>query len=257
MRLGVVHHYDAWWRSPPSARHDLDVRGPIALVGSGEYLPVLTEVERALIAGRPPRFVQLATAAAPEGPLSLAHWHDLGRQAAERLGVEQVVVPVTDRTSAEDPANAALVEGAGLIYLSGGNPPFLARTLRNTAVWRAIHTQWEAGAALAGCSAGAMALTGQVPDLRNPGAPDEDGLGVVPHLRVLPHFDRIAAFVGVEAVQAFVERAAAGVTVLGIDEDTAIVGGPHEWLVQGRQSAWVLTPEGRTEYPSGAALTVS
>ena len=44
---------------------------PIALVGSGEYLPVMTEIEGALIAGRPPRYVQLATAAAPEGDSSL------------------------------------------------------------------------------------------------------------------------------------------------------------------------------------------
>ena len=58
--------------------------GPVALVGSGEYLPVLEDVERLLLAGRPPRFVQLATAAAPEGPASLARWHALGRASAER-----------------------------------------------------------------------------------------------------------------------------------------------------------------------------
>ena len=50
--------------------HDALVRstaGPLALVGSGEYLPVLEPLERALLEGRPPRYVQLATAAAPEG----------------------------------------------------------------------------------------------------------------------------------------------------------------------------------------------
>jgi hypothetical protein len=76
--------------------------GPLALVGSGEYLPVLEDVERLLLHGRPPRFVQLATAAAPEGQASLAHWHALGRASAERLGVQQVVVPVVDRISADD-----------------------------------------------------------------------------------------------------------------------------------------------------------
>ena len=101
------------------------MRGPVALVGSGEYLPVLEQVEAALIAGRPPRFVQLATAAAPEGQASLARWHDLGLDSARRLGVEQVVLPVVDRVSADDDALASLVEGAGLVYLSGGNPPFL------------------------------------------------------------------------------------------------------------------------------------
>ena len=65
--------------------------GPLALVGSGEYLPVLEDVERLLLQGRPPRFVQLATAAAPEGPSSVGRWHALGRASAERLGVQQVV----------------------------------------------------------------------------------------------------------------------------------------------------------------------
>ena len=72
----------------------------------------------------------------------------------------QVVVPVVDRISADDPELAGLVAGAGLVYLSGGNPPFLASTLRGTRVWAAIEDAWRAGAALAGCSAGAMALTG-------------------------------------------------------------------------------------------------
>src|SRR6478672_2263245 len=166
--------------------------GPVALVGSGEYLPVMEDVERRLIAGRPPRYVQLATAAAPEGPGSLARWHELGRASAERLGVQQVVVPVVDRISADDPELAGLVDGAGLVYLSGGNPPFLAATLRDTAVWRAIERAWQAGAALAGCSAGAMALTAHVPDIRHPMRAAEAGLAAVPHLRVLPHFDRFA-----------------------------------------------------------------
>src|SRR5690242_11046512 len=73
------------------------VPGPVALVGSGEYLPVLEPLERRLLDGRPPRYVQLATAAAPEGPASVGRWHALGRAAAERLGVQQVVVPVVDR----------------------------------------------------------------------------------------------------------------------------------------------------------------
>ncbi len=228
--------------------------GPLALVGSGEYLPVLEEVERDLLAGRPPRFVQLATAAAPEGPASLARWHDLGRRAAERLGVEQVVVPVVDRETADDPALAALVEGAGLVYLSGGSPPFLARTLRGTAVWRAVHAAWQGGAALAGCSAGAMALTGHVPDLRHPLRDADPGLGAVPHLRVLPHFDRFASWLPDLVLTRIVETPP-GVTVVGIDEDTALVGGPHVWEVRGRQSVWVLTADGRTEHPAGSTLS--
>ena len=228
--------------------------GPLALVGSGEYLPVLEHVERRLLQDRPPRFVQLATAAAPEGLASLTRWHELGRLSAERLGVQQVVLPVVDRVSADDEELAGLVEGAGLVYLSGGNPPFLAATLRGTAVWRAIERAWRGGAALAGCSAGAMALTGHVPDLRHPMRPAEEGLGAVPHLRVLPHFDRFAGRLPDALLTRLVDTPP-DVTVLGIDEDTALVGGPHEWEVLGRQSVWVLTADGRTEHPSGSRLS--
>ena len=229
--------------------------GPVALVGSGEYLPVMESLERWLLAGRPPRFVQLATAAAPEGVRSLSRWHELGRLSAERLGVQQVVVPVVDRVSADDPEIAALVDGAGLMYLSGGNPPFLARTLRGTRVWAAIESAWRGGAALAGCSAGAMALTGRVPDIRHPLREPELGLGAVPQLSVLPHFDRFAGRLP-DGVLTRMSNPPDGIVAVGIDEDTALVGGPDEWEVVGRQSVWVLGGDGRHEYPAGSVLQI-
>jgi cyanophycinase-like exopeptidase len=227
--------------------------GTLALVGSGEYLPVMLAIEAALLEGRPPRFVQLATAAAPEGEGSLARWHDLGRAQAERLGVQQVVVDVRTHDDAADPAMAARIEGAGLVYLSGGNPRHLAATLRGTSVWAAIEREWREGAALAGCSAGAMALTGWVPDLRALGRQADPGLGLLPHLRVIPHFDRMLGWVPDLLVRALL-RAPDGVTVLGIDEDTALFGGPEEWLVRGRQSVWVLGDGDRQEYAAGTSL---
>ena len=226
------------------------VTGPLALVGSGEYLPVMQPVEALLLEGRAPRYVQLATAAAPEGDESLQRWHQLGRDQAERLGVEQVVVDVRDRRDADDPALAALIEGAGLVYLSGGSPQHLAQTLRGTAVWAAIQETWAGGAALAGCSAGAMAVTGWVPAMRDLGRHPDPGLGLLPHLRVIPHFDRMLGWVPDILTRALL-RPPEGVVVLGIDEDTALVGGPEEWVVHGRQSVWVLSEGHQESYASG------
>jgi cyanophycinase-like exopeptidase len=228
--------------------------GPIALVGSGEYLPVMAGIEGALIAGRTPRYVQLATAAAPEGRESVSRWHRLGREQADRLGVEQVVVDVETREDADNPAYAAAVEGAGLVYLSGGNPAYLAETLRDTAVWRAIVAAHHAGAAIAGCSAGAMALSDWAPRMRSLTSEQPSGLGLVPHVRVIPHFDRMLSWVPDLLRHAFI-RLPEGSTLLGIDEDTALVGGPHEWEVQGRQSVWVLGPSSRVEHPAGSTVT--
>lgn len=228
---------------------------PIALVGSGEYLPVMTDIERSLIEGRAPVYVQLATAAAPEGDDSLARWHRLGREQAERLGVTQVVVDVRTREDADDPAHAALVEGAGLVYLSGGNPAYLAETLRDTAVWRAIVAAHEAGAAIAGCSAGAMALSDWAPRMRDLVHPEQPtGLGLVPHVRVIPHFDKMLGWVPDVLRNALLHKPD-GTMLLGIDEDTALVGGPHEWTVRGRQSVWELGEGKRVEHPTGTTLT--
>ena len=227
---------------------------PVALVGSGEYLPVMTEIEGALLAGRAPKYVQLATAAAPEGDESLARWHRLGKEQAERLGVEQVVVDVRTREDAESAELARLVEGAGLIYLSGGNPAYLADTLRQTRVWHAIVAEHEKGAAVAGCSAGAMALSDWAPRVRSMRSDHPTGLRLIPHVRVIPHFDKMLAWVP-DMLRNALLGLPEGSVLLGIDEDTALVGGPHEWTVQGRQSVWVLGHGKRIEHKAGSTLT--
>ena len=227
--------------------------GRLALLGSGEYLPSMEHVERALLVGRPPRMAQLATAAAPEGPDSLAYWHRLGRDAAERLDVEQVVVPVTDRASADAAENAALLEGVGLVYLSGGNPSFLAEALRGTEVWSAIRSAWEGGAALAGCSAGAMALCGRVPSVRDPQREPGEGLGLLPHLQVLPHFDRFARRLS-SSDRARLLDAADGVLTVGIDEETALVGDGETWQVLGRGCVEVFDGDESRRFSDGEHL---
>jgi cyanophycinase-like exopeptidase len=231
--------------------------GPLALVGSGEYLPVMADVEARLLAGRAPRYVQIPTAAAPEGEQSLRRWLDLGAAQARRLGVEQIPVVARDRAEADSSELAALVDGAGLVYLSGGNPAFLAKTLRGTRLWGAIVAAWRSGTALAGCSAGAIALTGWVPSMRALDRAPDPGLGIVPNLRVLPHFDKMLGWVP-DLLTRAVLRPPAGTLVIGIDEETAIVdmaGAGQSWQVHGRQQAWVLSDGKRRGFAAGSTLT--
>ncbi|MGH7748225.1 MAG: Type 1 glutamine amidotransferase-like domain-containing protein, partial [Candidatus Dormibacteria bacterium] len=111
---------------------------------------------------------------------------------------------------------------------------------RDTAVWRAIRAAWETGTALAGCSAGAIALSAVVPDPRSTEIGRiEPALGVVPHLAVIPHFDRFDRVLPRLATR-IRDEAPAGVVTVGVDEDTALVGGLEEWTVRGRQRAWVI-----------------
>lgn len=233
--------------------------GRLALVGSGEYLPVLTEVEEWLFADNARVYVQLATAAAPEGDERLSYWHDLGRTAAERLDAEQVVIDVRNREDAMDSAWVEPIHRAGLIYLSGGNPTYLADTLRGTPVWQAIQDRWRAGAGLAGCSAGAMVMGGSIQHFRRPGAAPADGLGVVPQARILPHFDRYTRWLPDIALRPLGSR---DVTVLGIDEDTALIAqdpgdaGPWPFTIRGRQQAYVVDRDGGRRIADDVLLAV-
>ena len=69
--------------------------GLLALVGAGEYLPVMAELEATLLkAGQSKRFVQLATAAGQESGERLMFWQGRGGEQAERIGAEQIFIPV-------------------------------------------------------------------------------------------------------------------------------------------------------------------
>jgi cyanophycinase-like exopeptidase len=230
-----------------------DQAGLLALVGSGEYLPVMADIEASLLAQRPSRYVQIATAAVPDGPAVVERWQRLGVEQAERIGVTPVTLSVATRDDANNPEIVQMLEGAGLIYLSGGNPNFLADTLRDTLLWTAIEAQWRAGASLAGCSAGAMVMAAWVPSIRHPREGGTPGLGLLSHLRVIPHFDAFFKRMPDIATR-FLVGHDDSVTVVGVDEETAIIGGPEEWVVRGRSSAWILKGSDRQQFRSGETL---
>src|SRR5579863_561268 len=204
--------------------------GPVALVGSGEFLDVMVPVDAGLLEGRPRRAVIVPTAAAQEGDERLSYWLELGRSHYEAMGVEPVGLDVRTRPDAEDPAIAALVEGAGLVYLSGGDPHHLSDTLRASALWLAIVAAWRKGAALAGCSAGAMALTSGAPDdllptggasRRAPAHPRvANGLELIGGLAVIPHFDQMERW-RPGALEWFASWQPEGASLVGIEEHTA------------------------------------
>ena len=179
-------------RQPRGVDMAVDVTpGPIALVGSGEYLPVMLEIERHLIEGRPPKYVQIPTAAAPEGPAVLAKWTRLGAEQAERLGVEAVPPVVHDRAEADDPRSPSRCAGPASSTCRAGTRHASPRRCVTPPCGREVLAAWRGGAALAGCSAGAMAMTRWVPHLRALHRPADQGLGLLPHLRVIPHFDKM------------------------------------------------------------------
>ena len=66
--------------------------GSLALVGSGEFLPAMSDFEKSLIDdgvknGKAARYVQIPTAAGQESAERLQYWENLGRTQAELLNV--------------------------------------------------------------------------------------------------------------------------------------------------------------------------
>lgn len=233
------------------------VPGPLALVGSGEFLPQMVAVDRWLLQDRAPRVAIVPTASGEEGDASVDRWVQLGVDHYRAMGIEPVPVRVVNRSDADDERFVSLLEGVGLIYLSGGNPGYVARTLRDSVVGAAIAQAWRSGVALAGCSAGAMVLTDEVPDVRHPQRPIERALSIVDGVTVIPHFDRMHRW-----DPSFLERAVAqlgpGRHLVGIDEDTAMVGGPERWTVMGRQRVTVFAAGGGSQvFGAGDQLTIS
>jgi cyanophycinase len=231
------------------------MNGLVALLGSGEYLPVMNEIDRYLLKqavpdGRVPRVICLPTAAGMESDASIERWMNMGREHFRALGADVVSLRLTNRSGAENPDFADQIESADLIYFSGGNPTYLFETMQNTLAWKAVQTAVARGAAFAGCSAGAMFVGEFLPDLRGFSLRHKKAFGILPHSHIFPHFDRMAAWRGVTIpiLQSLIQS---DEYALGLDEDTALVGNlDGTWQVMGRQKVHIIT---KTEYKAAVA----
>lgn len=220
--------------------------GSLALVGSGEYLPEMLELEKSLIAdgvarGKQAAFVQIPTAAGQESPDRLRFWRDLGLSQGERIGVPSHFLPIYNREDAMNLDYADLIRDSALIYLSGGDPHHLAGSLIDTPVWQAIIEGWRSGSSLAGCSAGAMVMSSHVPNFRMSKQPPTRGLGLIPDIRVIPHFNKFFKWIPDSAAKVLLNLPTDSI-LLGIDEMTALIkrAGESDWQVEGLAKVHVL-----------------
>jgi len=242
--------------------------GALALVGSGEYLSQMDETDRFLLdtLGGPAaaRVVVIPTASALELGMP-ERWNNMGVDHFRALGAQVSPVMLLTRDDAQDERVLADLRGADLYYFSGGNPEHVIETLRDTPAWQIIRAGYAAGAVLAGCSAGAMMLGGYTLSVRAVmrGQPPRWllGFGVAPGIVLLPHFDRVADFAGAEMFRAILAAAPPDTTLVGVDEDTALVhtpnGAERRWQVFGRQTVSVFDREGgRAIYRAGDAVAL-
>ena len=230
--------------------------GSLALVGSGEYLPQMREFEKSLIDdglanNKKPIYVQIPTAAARESESRINYWRSLGEVAANSLGVSQSFLPIFTQDDANNPELLKNVDDSALIYLSGGDPHYLAETLRDTMLWDLILKNWQSGGSLAGCSAGAMALSSYVPHFRLSRAKPTQGFGLLKEVRVIPHFDKFFKWIPDSAAKHLLDLPGDS-TLIGIDEDTAVVKRANkDWQVWGRGKLHLLKGENPGQFGAG------
>ena len=148
----------------------------------------------------------------------------------QQLGAtDAATLPLIDRQSAEDAELVHSLRHAQMIYMLGGFPQHLARTLAGTSAWEAMQQAWQAGAVIGGSSAGAMVLCEFYYD------PTEDrllpGLGLLPAACVLPHHDTFGRNWAPR-----VRRLLPDVTMIGIDEETGMLNDTNgaRWQVYGK-----------------------
>jgi cyanophycinase len=227
--------------------------GPLALVGGDELNPGNEPQDEVLVraAEDGPAFV-LATAAGRQRPeaavANAVRWF-------AGLGLRVEELPATRRSDAKDRANVARAGEGRFFYLVGGDPGLVPKVLAGTPLWDAIVEAWAGGAALAGSSAGAMAL-GEWTLVRER-MPGDDrrrylpGLGLVPGMAVLPHFETFGHR-WVDGAEGAAPRN--DVVLLGIDERTAALHHEGGWRAFGDGGVTVIAGGERRRFASGEAI---
>lgn len=205
--------------------------GTLALVGGAEWRAGC-EFDRDLLArSGADEVLVLPTGAAFEQPDRLL---EVASRWFADLGASVRPHRVLTRADALDPANVEPIRAARFVYVAGSSPMHLRSVLKDSPVWDALVAAWQGGATLAGTSAGAMVLCDPMVDPR--GGALTLGLGLLPQLAVIPHFDTWSE----DKAKRTVKIAPAGMPLVGVDERSALLRAPDgTWSAAGAGSVTV------------------
>ena len=235
--------------------------GWFGLLGSGEFQEWSRPVDSWLLdrVTGDGRVLIIPTASAPEGDEVFTAWAEQGLEHFATAGAAAEVLEVRDRTDADDASIAEQVVGASLVYFSGGNPAYLAGALRNTALLRAIIDGLDRGMGYVGCSAGMACLGRRAPDSSAGSFSPEmwrQGLEIFPRTWLGPHWEMLDRFApGI--VEEMVRTVPIDDLLLGVDEQTAMVGDGDRWQVLGRGSVHVRAGDAWKRFSSPEEIPLS
>ncbi|HUC78827.1 MAG TPA: Type 1 glutamine amidotransferase-like domain-containing protein [Candidatus Saccharimonadales bacterium] len=209
----------------------------IVLYGSGEFTPLVNEIDKYLIEKYKLKTVAvIPTAAGQESDVD--KWIAMAKTHFANLNIKVIPVPVHNKTQANDLALVNLVKDADWIFYSGGSPNYLLETMDGSKLWEAVLVRLNNGALLSGSSAGAMIMGKYVlaPSFRALVSPSKNiwhkAFGLVEYT-IIPHFDHFKRQPGL--INKLLDRSLtkAGSSLMGIDENTAIILDSNEPVVLG------------------------
>lgn len=232
--------------------------GMLGLFGSGEYTTQMLPIEEKLVragidSGKTGGYVQFATAAGKESEDRITYWKNLGQKQAERLGIEWKFIPVFNREDTENLEYLEMIKGASLIYFSGGNPVHLVKTFKDTLMLNKIFEEFSQGTSLAGCSAGAMALSADAGIHWRKNGERHEGFGVVPGIKVFPHYDKFFGHIP-SPIRNKIANADTNLISIGIDEMTGLIWDSNTWTVAGNGYVHLIgkhSHDSKTKFKSG------
>ena len=227
------------------------------LMGSGEFEPWSDEIEAAALDGRTGPVAVLPTASSTEGEEVFGRWGRMALEHYATAGIEARLVPVKTREDADREEYARALEGAAMVFFSGGKPQHLAATIHGTRLWDALGEVLDTGTVFAGCSAGALIASQTREQRRERGVRTGwvYGLGLVPHVSFGVHWDKVKVIPGLRSV--VMSRIPKGSWFVGLDERTAILGDGHRWRVFGLGGVMVRHVGGTEIHRAGATFETS
>ncbi len=268
-----------------------DQPGMILLLGSGETAPGAQKIYHWLfnrIREQTGDGIRVAILETPAGfePNSADVAGQVGAYFQKRLQNYRPtvqIVPARKKSTAyspDDPALAAMLHGANVIFLGPGSPTYAARQLRDSLVWETVRACHRAGAILILASAATLAIsrcTMPVYEIYKVGEdvhwkPGLDLLGDFGLATVfVSHWnnrdggetlDTSRCYLGQQRFGQMVQLLPGGLaanTVVGIDENTALVVDPanRSWQVMGPGHVTIQSQHSTTPFPTGVIRPLS
>ena len=222
--------------------------GPIVLFGSGETSPSGQKVFDALFHQLPrePRCALLETAAGFElnSYRVIERVGDFLKKRLQNYRPKVEIIRARGRNLPESPDNPAIVASllqADMIFMGPGSPTYAVRQLKNSLAWHILLARHALGAALVFASAGVVAISSYALPVYEIYKAGEDlhwrdGLdffGIYGFsLAMIPHWnnqeggeelDTSRCFMGQERFTRLAKQLPPRQTILGIDENTALM----------------------------------